>query len=314
MSTPTQVKPSAECPVTVEPSPRSAALAHLYVALLAFAEEDYAGALEWTCAAHRRDPASRLLAEAKRYLERVIAEGKRDVYAGGDAFGAFVRGGSNPRLYRAVCAALRSVYGEHTGARLLDIGAGDGNALLAALDEHVAWVTVVEPSAPMLAATVEGLTRRGVRHEGKGVTLQELARDWDGVGWDLAQATFSLQCIADEERAPLLAWLRRVTRRALIVEFDVPRFDVTTIPEHVRYVTNRYERGLAEYADDGGVVAQGFLMPVMFGYFDRGRARTNHEQPIDAWVDDLEQAGFSRVEVRHLDDYWWAPAHLLDAR
>jgi hypothetical protein len=82
----------------------------------------------------------------------------------------------------------------------------------------------------------------------------------------------------------------------------------------VRYVVDRYETGLSEYAGDGGLVAQGFLMPVMFGYFDRTSARTTYEQPIEAWEKELRDAGFETVEKRLLDDYWWASACLLDAR
>lgn len=51
---------------------------------------------------------------------------------------------------------------------------------------------------------------------------------------------------------------------------------------------------------------------MMLGFFD-GNARTNHEQPIVAWAEDLRSAGFIVAEPRLLHDHWWAPAHLLDA-
>ena len=55
-------------------------------------------------------------------------------------------------------------------------------------------------------------------------------------------------------------------------------------------------------------------MPVMFGYFDQTVARANYEQPIDAWMEELRQAGFTQVDKRPLFNYWWAPAYLVDAR
>jgi len=61
------------------------------------------------------------------------------------------------------------------------------------------------------------------------------------------------------------------------------------------------------------LVAQGFLMPVMFGYFDPTAARTNYEQPLQAWVVQLQAAGFCQVSPRLLCPCWWAPAYLLDA-
>jgi hypothetical protein len=286
---------------------------HFFVALLAFGEQDLGGALSQSRVAAALEPTSILFAEATRYLERVVAGGKHKVYASGDAFGAFIRGGGNTRLYRALSAALRAAYRQHAAARLLDVGVGDGLALLPAIDDHIASVTLVEPSLPMLTTTADALARRGVAHQPHHRTLQAFARDWSGVGWDIAQATFSLQSIPPDERASLLAWMRGAARRVLIAEFDLPRFEAMGAPDQVRYVKSRYERGLAEYADDGGLVARGFLMPVMFGYFDRTSARTNYEQPIGAWAEDLRRAGFTHVEAWPLDDYWWAPAHLLDA-
>jgi hypothetical protein len=85
-------------------------------------------------------------------------------------------------------------------------------------------------------------------------------------------------------------------------------------PDRVQYVIERYERGLAEYDGDGGVVAQGFLMPVMFGYFDRTAARTNWEGPIQGWENALHTAGFQTVRRHKLFAYFWADAYLLDAR
>jgi hypothetical protein len=82
----------------------------------------------------------------------------------------------------------------------------------------------------------------------------------------------------------------------------------------VQYVVERCSRGLAEYGEDRELVSQGFLMPMLFGSFDRTAARTNYEQPIESWADDLRTAGFTDVVAERLYRYWWADAYLVDAR
>ncbi len=84
-------------------------------------------------------------------------------------------------------------------------------------------------------------------------------------------------------------------------------------PEQVLFFIERYKQGLAEYVNDGELVAQGFLMPVMFGNFDRTRARSTYEQPIKTWQEDFRAAGFRSVNARCLYPYWWSTAYLLDA-
>ena len=137
---------------------------------------------------------------------------------------------------------------------------------------------------------------------------------WDGVSWDVAQATFSLQSLTPEERRETLGWLRKAAKRVVLAEFDVPAFDQQLGPTRVKHIAKRYERGLAEYDGDGGQVAQGFLMPVFFGYFDPTVSRTNYEQPMATWLQELREAGFAEVRQTPVYDYWWAPACLLDAR
>jgi hypothetical protein len=123
-----------------------------------------------------------------------------------------------------------------------------------------------------------------------------------------------LQGIPPDERPALFKWLRAHCKRVLIVEFDPPHFNGMYSPDRVRYVLQRYQKGLAEYANDGSLVAQGFLMPVMFGYFDQSAARTNYEQPIEEWIKAFDGAGFESVEKRRLFEYWWATAYIIDAR
>ena len=106
--------------------------------------------------------------------------------------------------------------------------------------------------------------------------------------------------------------MRERCQRALIAEFDAPQFPDMFAPDRARYIVAHYEKGLAEY--DGDFVAQGFLMPVMFGYFDPTASRANWEGPIQAWMDDLRAAGFAQVQARKLSAYFWADAYLIDAR
>lgn len=282
-------------------------------ALEAFAADNMPVAAEAAARAEAADPTSLLAREAAAYLARVARQGKAAVYASGEAFGGFVRGGGNLPLYSAVSAALREVYREYQALDLLDIGVGDGLALLPALSAHVRRVELIEPSAAMLVGVAEALEARGVPYHAFNGTLQAFAAGQSG-HWGLAQATFSLQSLPPHERREALAWLRAHVDRLLVVEFDPPDLGEGLDPQRAAHFAERYEAGLAEYAGADSLVAQGFLMPVFFGYFDPTAARTNYEQPIGAWADDLREAGFSAVSWRHLYDYWWAPCYLLDAR
>jgi hypothetical protein len=294
-------------------TPPESGLASFSAAIHAFAAQDFDHAAQHAGLAAERAPASRVFREAARYLDRVRRDGKRDVYIAPDAFLAFIRGGGNRRLYERTSAALRAVYGEHAAAALLDIGTGDGLALLPALTEQVAAVTILEPSATLLATSAAAVEARGVRCEALRATAQDLPRIAADRRWDLAQATFSLTCVPPAERPALWAALHRAAGRLLIVEFDVPRFDAALSPEYIRHVVARYERGLAEYDGDGGLVAQGFLLPVLCGYFDPTAAHSTYEQPIADWIAELAAAGYAAT-ARPLDDYWWATAQLIDAR
>ena len=52
---------------------------------------------------------------------------------------------------------------------------------------------------------------------------------------------------------------------------------------------------------------------VLVGQFDPAQPRHTWEQPVSAWVRDLEFAGFTNMESTVLHDYWWATAHLITA-
>jgi hypothetical protein len=284
-----------------------------YLALLTFGENDLTRAAELAEQAAAREPANLVYAAAATYLARAAQAGKQNVYLSPEAFSAFIRGGGNVPLYQATSAALQQAYAQDGATSLLDIGVGDGLALLPALTPAITRLDLIEPSAALLDATSARLNERGVPHHAFHGTLQDFVAT-PRESWDVIQATFSLQSIAPDQRGPLLAWMRDHGRRILIAEFDAPGFATMYAPDRVEYVVDHFERGLAEYAGDGGLVAQGFLMPVLFGYFDKTAARTNYEQPVRAWVDQLHTAGVADITTTQLFPYWWAPAYLISAR
>jgi hypothetical protein len=168
----------------------------------------------------------------------------------------------------------------------------------------------------MLTRTTTALAERGITAGAFKGTLQDfMTSTEENQRWDVVEATYSLQSIPPAQRPGVFQWLKRHGRRLLIAEFDVPDFfEEMFAPARVRHIVSRYQLGLAEYTQDGGKVAQGFLMPVMFGYFDPTAARTNYEQPIQTWANGLIAAGFTDVQARPLYPYWWADAYLIDAK
>lgn len=286
----------------------------LYLALLAFGAGELLAAQHHATIATQHMPSQPVYAATAEYLVGLANMARSNVYVDPGAFAAFVRSGGNVGLYHATSAALREAYTQDGARHVLDIGVGDGLALVPALTETIHQIDLVEPSQALLAATAQQLTARTIAHRAFNCTLQEFIAHDDGGRWDIIQATFSLQSIAPDEREPLLRWLGERGQRVLIAEFDVPAFADQFAPERVAYVVERFTQGLAEYADDGRLVAQGFLIPVLLGYFDQSAARTNYEQPITEWAEQLRMAGFTSVTIRQLYPYWWAPACLLDAR
>src|SRR6218665_232580 len=287
----------------------------LYLAMLAFADERYAEAATFAEGAARAAPDALLPHAAATYLTRGAREGKRNVYVSAEGFSVFIRGGGNVPLYRETSAALVRCYPSEP-FELLDIGVGDGRALLPALTPAVRRVTLVEPATPLLERTTQELATRGVAFDAFAGGLGEFAAEPRSRSrrWAVAQATFSLQSLEPSSRLPLLSWLRSRCDALLIAEFDPPSMDEPLKPETARHVLARYREGLAEYVGaDFETVAQGFLMPVLFGYVDRGATRTNFEQPLSQWERLLGEAGFTRGERRPPYPYWWAPAGLLVA-
>ncbi|MEV5509794.1 class I SAM-dependent methyltransferase [Streptomyces orinoci] len=281
-----------------------------YLAMAAYRAGDPETAAGLAAEAAAAEPGRVVYTETARWL----AAGRQpDVYGESAAFSAFVGGGGNVELYRATREALRGEYTARRPRRLLDIGSGEGHALLPALTEDVGFVEVVEPSAERLELVTGELARRGIPHRGHALTGQEfMARAADG-SWDLVQETFALLTLGRAERLELLRWLRPRTRRLVLVEFDAPVIGDGLEPRWFRYLVSRYERGLREYGDSRELVAQGFLIPVLLGKLGSSGHQEHDEQPVAAWVADLAEAGFTPEEPRRLCDYWWAPVHAVTA-
>ena len=276
-------------------------------ALLALAAGDAATAARAATAA---GPADRLAAVLAAHLDRPAGPG---VYDQPRAFAAFISGGGNTALYASTIAALADWHRGRGTVALADIGCGDGRVTAGSVPPTCRRVDLVEPSAALLAEA-------GSRLAGTAETVVPHAATltgWltglpDGVARDAAQATFALHAVEPAERRRALADLAGHVGALAVAEFDVP--DVADRgADHAAYAAERYRRGLAEYPD-GSDVGPGFLVPVLVGQFDPGRPRLTWEQPLAAWVADLAGAGWTIESTTMLDDYWWAPAHLVLAR
>lgn len=242
---------------------------------------------------------------------------RHDVYDEPAAFEAFVNGGGNIELYLRTSATLASGY--VPGMSLLDIGCGNGRALVPALQAAgvnlPAAVDLVEPGADLLQHCVWSITAAAlpIRVTGWQLGLTDFLLTAPATQrWHLAQSTFALQSIEPAERARALAALAPRVDRLVVVDFDMPDHRIGS-GKQLRYLATRYEQGLAEYDEDRDLVAQGFLMPVLLGQLSAQTPRTNWEHPVADWVDQITAAGFSGVEVQQVADYWSGPAFVLVA-
>lgn len=259
-------------------------------------------------------PDSLVAGESANYLARVERRGARDVYATPGGFRCFIRGGGNVALYDALSTRLRQLYSDRQVRSILDVGVGDGRALLPALTDGVERVDVVEPSRAMLDETCAALHRLGIRHGEHHGSVQEFIRGSKDL-WDIGQATFSLHTLPPLERASVLEWLRQQTGLLVLAEFDVPDLGEIGSREHAGQLLERYEKGLSEYGNgDRRRVAEEFLMPVLFGIFTQGKQRVTFEQTLDDWCEALRAAGFAYLRRHLLTRYWWADAYLIEAR
>ena len=234
------------------------------------------------------------------------------VYVRPAAFSAFINGGGNVGLYKEVSAALVRVYDQVRPASVLDIGCGDGRALLPCLaaGHRPSRLTLVEPSAALLDLAVRGVADEfdGIELDAHNTGVELFAAD-AGM-FEVAESTFALHALAHEVRDEVLTVLAPKVRVLAVVEFDVPDLSEA---DRLRFLAETYERGLAEYDSDRELVAQGFLMPVLIGQLLPGAVRSTWEQPAVTWEEQVTRAGFTDVTVTPLYDYWWSPAFLLTA-
>jgi hypothetical protein len=202
-------------------------------------------------------------------------------------------------LYLAVWAwsVGDEVYRREWPGSVLDVGAGDGLALLPALGGQRMRVGVVEPSAALLAETTAGLERLGVVHESWRVTAQEFVAAHAG-RWDVVQSSFALQSLCEADKREVLSWICGHASRFVLVEFDVPEVDDVWDPVWFAGCVARLERGLREHGADRDLVGVGFVLPVVLGTFSATSPPANHEVGI---------------QVCRVADYWWRPAYAVEA-
>ncbi|TCP47240.1 hypothetical protein EV191_11234 [Tamaricihabitans halophyticus] len=284
--------------------------AALYAAIRAHVDGSPEPAIDAARQAATLAPEREFPRQLVRYLDTTAD--RADVYAAPEAFRSYIRGGGNIQLYQATSAALRAAQQRWPG-RLLDIGVGDGLALLPALTDRVTGVDLVEPSTELLGKTVTALTERGIEHRAFYSGIGEFIRQHGNERWALTEATFALQSLPPAEWLETLSWIRAHSDALVLTEFDCETeeqpFESAWFADFLR----RVERGLLEYDADRELVAQGFILPVLLGKFTASGARTNWEQPIEAWCEQLRSAGFAEVRATKLDDYWWRPAYLVEA-
>ncbi|MCP4418343.1 MAG: class I SAM-dependent methyltransferase [Chloroflexi bacterium] len=291
-------------------------LSYFIDALFAYHDQSFEAAFQLAEKAVQADPQSLFFQQAALFLQKTAVNKIVDVYVSPEGFEKFIRGGGNLPLYTNTSALLNDVYKKSGSQTLLDIGVGDGHALLPALSEHIAELDLIEPSTAMLDKLTEELKKRMVAYRAYPMRWQHFQAQLGSKSvrvWDIIQMTFSVHTFLPDERAALLDWCAKRCKQFLITEFDVPLFSDMLTPDVIGYYVSKYELGLAEYRNEERVM-QGFLMPVFFGNFAHNSERVTFEQTAVHWQTDLEKAGFTAVQKYPIFDYWWAPAFMFSAK
>lgn len=236
------------------------------------------------------------------------------------AFQIFINGGDNVPLYDRVSRALADLYDSEETLSLLDIGAGDGRAIIPAMQMaycDIERLDVIEPSVELLDSLRSNIERAGFSARSKFSFSNLKAQNFfmepgPDRWWDLVQSTFALQSLPPDERHEVLLALRDKTEKLAIVEFDVPEHEAGSI-EEMSSIATRFELGLKGYGSNAPLVAGGFLAPILLGKVrDPGR-RHNWEQSARGWWAELERAGYRVTYQRSLYPYSWSEAFLMVA-
>ncbi|KAK2957844.1 putative class I SAM-dependent methyltransferase [Blattamonas nauphoetae] len=140
--------------------------------------------------------------------------------------------------------------------------------------------------------------------------------------------------------------------RFISAEFDVPSVANDHPPllaeQRIKYIFESYLQGLEEYrfTPTFAAVVQGFLIPVMMSKFDtnlieqisdesadddrqngrkHGKRRKRDGEPKkkegsltrertkEEWVNEVQKAGFSKVELKFIEKYWWGDCYMIIA-
>ena len=286
---------------------------HFTKAVHAYHQQDFDSALQLTEKASAAQPESLFYQQAELFLQDVVQKKSSDVYASPEGFEAFIRGGGNIPLYTNTSAQLNQIYTEDKPSTVLDIGVGDGHALLPALSPAIERLDCVEPSAAMLTSLGQKLEAHSLESHLHPMTWQAFRDSLSAdQRWQMIQMTFSAHTFLPEDRSELFGWCAEKGTQLVIVEFDVPVFGDMLSAEVIGYYVEKYELGLAEYRDQE-IVMQRFLMPVFFGNFAHDSQRLTFEQPAANWQAEVQNAGFSTIQKVPVYDYWWGPAFLLKA-
>ena len=294
--------------------PAQGFLDNCYRAILSYREGFLEAARNYLGLALESNPRSLVASELDKYLAQKKSSGRDAIYVTPNGFNRFIRGGGNIELYENLIQLLRRLNAQNNGLKLLDIGAGDGRALLPSLTANVDSVDIIEPSKQMLSGLCAALDERQINYRSFNDPLQEFVRE-ERERWDIIQATYSIHTIPIEERKTMLEWICRHGKTFVFTEFDIPEFASPCKPDSFRYYFEKYETGISEYeeGEERDVVAQEFLIPVLLGNLHKDDNRVTFEQTMDYWKSDLKSVGFQNIELTLISSYWWADSYFVKA-